>query len=121
MSFFSAWQVNASTSSSSSCPSPASSHLPAPSVAPGYESRLIASGLTAPRGLIFDSAGHLLVVEQGKGVTALTLKDNGGSCLSVSQRSTVVSDSSVSFSPLAYPHCIVLNECLVESWNHLVS
>ena len=89
-------QVSAQTSSSSStCPTSVSSKLPAPSVAPGFESRLVATGLKAPRGCIFDAAGHLLVVEQGAGVTALTLRDDGGACLSVEERSMVVTDVDV--------------------------
>ncbi|TLD23573.1 Auxilliary activities family 12 protein [Venturia nashicola] len=46
-------------------------------VADGYECQLLAKGLSKPRGTIFDSQGHLLVVESGKGLTALTLKDEG--------------------------------------------
>lgn len=80
----------------STCTLSASTAVPAPSVAPGYSVRLVATNLTAPRGIIFDSAGHLLVVQQGVGVEALTLTDNGGSCVGVTSRKTVVADSTVS-------------------------
>jgi hypothetical protein len=35
-------------------------------------------------------------VESGKGITALTLNDAGGTCLSVKNTTTVISDSTVS-------------------------
>lgn len=34
-------------------------------------------GMTAARGVVFDSAGHLLVVESGLGITAHTLVSLG--------------------------------------------
>jgi hypothetical protein len=68
---------------------------PAPSVAPGFAARIVASGLTLPRGIIFDTAGNLLVIEQGRGVTAYTLDNAGGGCLSVKSTTVVVQDSSV--------------------------
>ncbi len=60
----------------------------------------MATGLTNPRDMIFDTSGHLLVssasrgsydtvlniskvVQQGAGVQALTLKDNGGKCVTI--------------------------------------
>jgi glucose/arabinose dehydrogenase len=61
--------------------------------ASGYTVRLLASGLSSPRSLIFDNAGNLLVAEQSSGITALTLTDNGGACLEVASRTDVVSDS----------------------------
>ena len=73
-----------------------SSSVPAPSVAPGYGAQLVATGLTKPRGITFDQQGHLLVVEQNSGVTALTLDDAGGACVSEKSRQTVVNDTSVS-------------------------
>ncbi|KAI9844217.1 MAG: hypothetical protein M1837_005723 [Sclerophora amabilis] len=66
---------------------------PAPSVAPGYEARLVATDLEQPRGLVFDSRGHLLVLEQGVGIRNLELADRGGTCIDV-VRSTVVIASS---------------------------
>jgi glucose/arabinose dehydrogenase len=67
----------------------------APSVAAGYTARIIASGLKKPRSLRFDSKGRLLVVESGKGITALTLKDAGGACVGVSSKSAVLNDATL--------------------------
>jgi hypothetical protein len=66
--------------------------------------QLVATGLSKPRGIEFDTAGNLLVVEQGTGdLTALTLQDNGG-CVAVSSMNTVISGQSVSAS--GYPQRI---------------
>lgn len=80
----------------SSCSVTLTANYPAPSVAAGYEARLIANGLTAPRGIIFDNQGHLLVVEQTSGIVALTLADDGGACLSVISKQTIINDTTVS-------------------------
>lgn len=59
--------------------------------ADGYEYQLLVKGLSKPRGIIFDSQGHLLVVESGKGLTALTLKDEGPTgCVRVESNQPVV-------------------------------
>ena len=68
-----------------------------PSLASGYSMALVATGLVKPRSIQFDSAGTLLVVEQGAGLTALTLQDNGGVCLSVKSSKKVVQNTGVSF------------------------
>lgn len=70
---------------------------PLPSVAAGYVVRLVANGLTLPRSIKFDNNGHLIVVESGKGVTALTLKDSGGGCIQETKnlRKTVVSKTTL--------------------------
>lgn len=77
-----------------SCPSLTTNH-PAPSVANGYEARLIAQGLQKPRGIIFDNKGNLLVVERGTGVTSFTV-DGSGSCVNLKDKTTVVGDGTVS-------------------------
>jgi glucose/arabinose dehydrogenase len=79
----------------SSCSSSISPSYPAPSAASGYKVSIIANGFSSPRSIIFDSAGHLLVVEAKKGITAVTFNDNGGSCLSVKSKTTVISDTTV--------------------------
>jgi hypothetical protein len=79
-----------------SCSVTLSANYPTPSVATGYEARLIANGLTAPRGIIFDNQGHLLVVEQGSGIVGLTLADDGGPCLSMISKETIINDTTVS-------------------------
>lgn len=77
------------------CSSTLTADYPEPSVYTGLVARLVANGLTDPRSIKFDSDGHLLVVEAGKGITALTLEDNGGGCISESSREKVVSDSTL--------------------------
>ena len=67
-----------------------------PSVASGYQAALLATGLTKPRSLQFDSAGNLLVIESGKGLTSFQLQDNGGACLSVREQKTLIDDGDVS-------------------------
>lgn len=70
-----------------------------PSVASGYRMQLVATGLSKPRGIEFDTAGNLLVVEQGTGdLTALTFQENGG-CVTVSKTDTVISGQSVRKTP----------------------
>jgi hypothetical protein len=80
----------------SSCSVTLAAKYPAPSVAAGYEARLIVNGLTAPRGIIFDKQGHLLVVEQTSGIVGLTLADDGGTCLSLISKQKIISDTTVS-------------------------
>jgi len=76
------------------CPSLTPSY-PAPSVAPGYEARLIAQNLEKPRGIVFDSKGSLLVVERGKGISAHQLNYGEGSCVSVKKSTTIIADKTV--------------------------
>ncbi|KAF2157610.1 soluble quino protein glucose dehydrogenase [Myriangium duriaei CBS 260.36] len=55
-----------------------------PSIASGYRWQVVATGLSAPRGLAFDSDGNLLVVESGSGVvSAHKLSQAGNGCVSV--------------------------------------
>ena len=70
-----------------------------PTVASGYKMALIATGLTKPRSMEFDSKGNLLVVQQGAGIINLALKDEGGRCLSVMSSKKVVENSGVCFPP----------------------
>ena len=90
------FSASANAQSSSSCSATLTASYPAPSVALGYTARLIANNLTRPRSIHFDIAGHLLVVEGGRGISALTLTDGGGSCLSVANKESVVADTAVS-------------------------
>jgi hypothetical protein len=78
-----------------SCSTTISAGYPAPTLGNGYSARIIANGLSNPRSIKFDSAGNLLVVQSGKGITALALKDGGGNCLSVTKMQDVITDSSV--------------------------
>ncbi|KAF2264513.1 soluble quino protein glucose dehydrogenase [Lojkania enalia] len=73
-----------------SCPTLSASY-PAPSVASGYEARLIAQGLERPRGLLFDDKGNLLVVERGRGISAFNVNGDG-SCVTLENKKAVVQD-----------------------------
>jgi glucose/arabinose dehydrogenase len=84
-------QTTASTCTSSIAPQHA-----APSVAPGFRVQVVANGLRDPRGIVFDSEGGLLVVEQAHGISRLRLSGDGA-CVKVDgdiQR--VVEDDTVS-------------------------
>lgn len=87
-----------STCSSSLAPSYSAS------VASGYQVGLVATGLARPRGIQFDKAGHLLVVEAPRGgesgISALTLRDSGGVCVRQASKKTVVSGQGVGASSL---------------------
>jgi hypothetical protein len=79
-----------------SCSNNLTTKTTAPVAADGWHYRLIANGFTHPRSIAFDSAGALLVLDQGKGVFRLTLEDLDGTCLNVRDKSTVVSNEAVS-------------------------
>ncbi|KAK3328748.1 soluble quino protein glucose/sorbosone dehydrogenase [Apodospora peruviana] len=66
-----------------SCPGVTATSRYTLAAAEGWRYTLLATGLTKPRGLIFDTEGHLLVLEAGKGLTAHTLGSNG--CISSSR------------------------------------
>src|SRR3569833_3439422 len=55
----------------------ATSEFPA-AMAPGYTSKVILSGLTGARGIVFDTAGSILVVSQGSGIVHLSLSNSSG-------------------------------------------
>ncbi|KAI9748657.1 MAG: hypothetical protein M4579_007157 [Chaenotheca gracillima] len=96
-------QSSSSSPSSSACsagPTPANA---APSVAPGYDVRLVASDLETPRTIIFDKAGHLLVLQQGVGIQNLELSDDGGTCVNVVKSTTVIESKELN-------HGLVLSE-----------
>ena len=86
---------SSSGSASEGCSSTLTADYAAPSVASGYSARLIATGLTSPRGIKFDTEGNLLVVEEGVGITALRLSTGSGSCVSVASQDTIISDESL--------------------------
>ena len=44
-----------------------------PTVASGFAYAVVATGLTSPRGIQFDSAANLLVIEKGKGLSSWTV------------------------------------------------
>lgn len=69
---------------------------PAPKAADGWEYRLVAQNLTRPRGILFDSDGALLVVDRGAGILRFEVEDNGGTCVSVGEATTLTDDEDVS-------------------------
>ena len=72
----------------SSCPSPSGSIRP--SVASGYNLQVVATGLSDPRGVAFDSQGHLLVVEQETGVISSHVISDSNGCVTAGQSTNVV-------------------------------
>ncbi|KAL2144268.1 hypothetical protein VTI28DRAFT_9405 [Corynascus sepedonium] len=88
--------VKAQDTTTAPAPSACATLMPAyspPVVAKGWKAQLIATGLTRPRSIKFDSNGGLLVVEQGVGLTHLTLDDSGGTCVSVKSNVSVIADA----------------------------
>jgi glucose/arabinose dehydrogenase len=67
----------------------------APVIAKGYTANVVINKLTKPRGLIVDTEGNLLIVERGKGITAIKLNDQGVDCVSPGQKITVVSSTAL--------------------------
>ena len=65
-------------------------------VASGYTAALVATGLTDPRSIEFDSSGNLLVVQAGAGIESLQLQDAGGTCITVKSKKTVIQANAVS-------------------------
>ena len=61
-----------------------------PSVASGYQAALVATGVSNPRGIAFDSSGNLLVIQSGSGIASLQLQDDGGTCVSVKSQKVVL-------------------------------
>lgn len=61
--------------------------------------QLVATGLTKPRSIEFDTNGNLLVVQQGVGVSNIAFKDNGGTCLEVDTTADVIKNTAVSWAP----------------------
>ncbi|KAK3303377.1 uncharacterized protein B0T15DRAFT_272761 [Chaetomium strumarium] len=80
------------SASSTTCATVLTPSYSPPVVAKGWKAQLIATGLTRPRSMKFDSNGGLLVVEQGVGVSRLTFADDGGTCMSVNGNTTVLVD-----------------------------
>ncbi|KAI9719286.1 MAG: hypothetical protein M1812_003616 [Candelaria pacifica] len=64
------------------------------SLAPGYKAQLIFTDSNKPRGITVDDQGHLLVVQQGVGVSSLTIEATNG-CLKVTQNVSVVENANL--------------------------
>jgi glucose/arabinose dehydrogenase len=69
---------------------------PAPVLSNGWSAQLVAQGLTKPRGIAFDTAGNLLVVQQGSGIVHLAFNDGGTTCLEVAKKTTLIDSELVS-------------------------
>lgn len=84
-------QVSATTPQ---CPGPSPpSH---PVTADGVNYKILANGLSRPRGVILDSEGNLLVVEAAKkGISRIVLNDADGLDICVDSSSQIVSDATV--------------------------
>lgn len=61
----------------------------------GWTYRLIANGFTRPRSILFDNEGALLVVDANSGVKHLKLTDDGGTCVSVAEKRTIIDSPEV--------------------------
>jgi hypothetical protein len=80
------------------CSSTLKPSYPAPIVSDGWQAQLIAQDLSKPRSILFDSSGNLLVVEAGSGIVSLTFRDEGSTCLEVSQKTYLVNSTAVKIS-----------------------
>src|SRR3954447_15822068 len=76
-----------------------------PVVNSAWQAQLVAGGLTKPPSLMFDASGALLVVESGKGITRHKIVDNGGTCVSLSDSTVLIGQTSVRL-PSSL-HCVV--------------
>lgn len=88
------------------CEEPLTPSYPAPVVGSGWVARLVVTGLKDPRGLLFDSSGNLLVVEQESGIRRIRFADGGETCLEVSENTQVIQNDQVtriSFPFLSFP------------------
>ena len=85
----------AGATAQSSCPSPIAPAHGAPSVAPGFRVEVVANNLRDPRGIQLDSAGGLLVVEQGHGIVRLPMSGEGACVKQNGATQRVVEDEEV--------------------------
>ena len=75
-------------------PKPANSISPI--AAKGWQWAVVATGLKSPRSIEFDAQGRLVVVESGRGVSVLDLTDNGGTCVTMKSKNTIINSTLVS-------------------------
>ncbi|KAL8306089.1 hypothetical protein RB597_003300 [Gaeumannomyces tritici] len=77
--------------SQATCPNALTPSYASPVLGAGWTAQLVARGLSDPRGIVLDSSGGLLVVEQGRGIRRITFKEDGnGACFGVDKNQTVV-------------------------------
>ncbi|KAF9763654.1 hypothetical protein IL306_003025 [Fusarium sp. DS 682] len=63
---------------------------PAPATANNWNYSIIANELRRPRGILFDSEGALIVIDSGNGIIHFELDDEGGTCLQVKKKTTLL-------------------------------
>lgn len=80
------------TTSAQGCSNSKEVDYQSPVAADGWSYRLIADDFRRPRGIVFDDDGHLLVVDSGVGIVRVQLKDDGETCISVEDKTTIVED-----------------------------
>lgn len=68
---------------------------PAPLVADGWQATLIANDLKAPRGIVFDTEGRLLVLDKGVGVVYYEFNDGGSGCIETTKKETLIEATDV--------------------------
>ena len=90
--------VGLTTSAQSTCQNTIAPQNGNPSVVSGFRAEIVANKLRSPRGILFDSEGGLLVVEQGHGISRLKLTGAGACVRATGDVQKVVEDSSVSVS-----------------------
>jgi glucose/arabinose dehydrogenase len=73
-----------------SCANTLAVDYPAPVAADGWAYRLVANNFTKPRGIVFDNDGGMLLIDSGVGLVHLSLKDDGETCLSVTDKKMLV-------------------------------
>lgn len=67
-----------------------------PTMASGYQSKVLVSGLRSPRHMVLDTDGNLLVAEQeGGGILRIVLEDNGGLDVCVGSSERLISNDQV--------------------------
>lgn len=79
---------------------------PAPVAADGWSYRLVATELSRPRGILFDTDGALIVVDTGVGLVHLELEDQGRTCLRVRKKTVLLENEDV-----IHRHLILTFQC----------
>jgi hypothetical protein len=77
------------------CPNLKASYA-APTVSDGWQATLVANDLKAPRGILIDSNGGLVVIDKGVGIVHYEFTDGGSGCLGVAKKTSLVNSTSVS-------------------------
>lgn len=102
------------------CTSTLTSSHPTPVVASGWSVQLVATGLARPRGILFDSNGALLVVQQGVGIVHLALNSSENFCVEVSKITNLVNSSAVRPNNWSTMMHVAANGITAESWYRTV-